>query len=299
MNIREIGCPLCGGPLAIYGETLRCPSHRVAFPRHPSGFLDLRPPELRATGDAFAAEYRAARLAEGIELLTPEEARALPEGSPRGYPRLYWQVRRESWSALRELLRRQLSSLTFADLGAGVPWLSHRLAQMGHRVVAVDLSPDADFGLGAARHFPDVTEYGGTAERERFSELGAGRFLPVLGSLEQPPLAPCAFDMAICNASLHYTADLSGAVKRIARALRPGASLIVMDSPVGVVAKPGIGAGRVLGREELEKALRGAGLRVTFHPVRRSLLWRRRQLKNRLLKRVAFEFPLVEARADG
>jgi SAM-dependent methyltransferase len=299
MNIREIGCPLCGGPLALYGETLRCPVHRVAFPRHAGGFLDLRPPDLRAAGDQFAAEYRAARLAEGLEPLTPEEARDLPEGSPPGYPRLYWQVRRESWAALRELLRRQPSSLTVADLGAGVPWLSHRLAAMGHRVVAVDLSPDADFGLGAARHFPGVAEYGGTVERERFSELGAGRFLPVLGSLEQPPLAPCAFDAVICNASLHYAADLPAAVARIARALRPGASLIVMDTPVGMSARPGIGAGRVLGRDELEQALRGAGLRLTFHPVKRSLLWRRRQLKNRLLRRVAFEFPLVEARADG
>lgn len=299
MNVREIGCPLCCGPLAIYGDTLRCPAHRISFPRHPHGFLDLRPPELRESGDAFAAEYRRARLAEGIEPMTPQEVRALPEGNPRGYPRLYWEVRRESWAKLANLLRRQPSALTFADLGAGVPWLSHRLATLGHRVIAVDLSPDLDFGLGAARHFPGVADYGGPVERERFAELGAGRFLPVLGSLERPPLAPCAFDMVICNASLHYAADLPAAARRMARTLRPGGSLIVMDSPVGVTARGDIGVGRVLARAEVESALRAAGLQVTFHEVRRSFRWRRRQAKNWLLRRPAFEFPLIEGRADG
>jgi SAM-dependent methyltransferase len=299
MNVREIGCPICCGPLAIYGDTLRCPVHRLSFPRHPSGFLDLRPPDMRASGDAFAAEYRRARLAEGIEPLTSEEALCLPDGGLRGYPRLYWQVRRESWATLRHLLGRQPLALTIADLGAGVPWLSHRLAALGHRVIAVDLSPDADFGLGAARHFPGVADCGGPLERERFAELAAGTFLPILGSLEQPPLAPCAYDMVICSASLHYAADLSAAMRRMARALRRSGSLIVMDSPVGAQSRPGIGPGRILGRGELEAALRGVGLRVTFHPVKRSLLWRRRQLKNRLLRRPAFEFPLVEARADG
>jgi SAM-dependent methyltransferase len=299
MNVREIACPLCCGPLAIYGETLRCPAHRITFPRHPRGFLDLRPPELRESGDEFAAEYRRARLAEGIEPMTPEEVRALPEGNPRGYPRLYWEVRRESWAALRALLGRQPLALTFADLGAGVPWLSHRLATLGHRVITVDLSPDPDFGLGAARHFPGVADYGGPVERERFAELGAGRFLPVLGSLEQPPLAPSAFDAIVCNASFHYAADLPGAVRQMTRGLRPGGSLIIMDSPIGPVAQGGIGVGRVLGQSEVENALRAAGLRVTFHEVRRSFRWRRRQLKNRVLKRVAFEFPLIEGRADG
>jgi SAM-dependent methyltransferase len=166
-------------------------------------------------------------------------------------------------------------------------------------VITVDLSPDPDFGLGAARHFPGVADYGGPVERERFAELGAGRFLPVLGSLEQPPLAPSAFDAIVCNASFHYAADLPGAVRQMTRGLRPGGSLIIMDSPIGPVAQGGIGVGRVLGQSEVENALRAAGLRVTFHEVRRSFRWRRRQLKNRVLKRVAFEFPLIEGRADG
>jgi SAM-dependent methyltransferase len=299
MNVREIGCPLCCGPLAIYGDTLRCPVHRLSFPRHASGFLDLRPPDLREAGDEYAAEYRRARLAEGIEPMSPEEIRALPDGAPRGYPRLYWQVRRESWAALCGLLGRQPLALTVADLGAGVPWLSHRLASLGHRAVAVDLSPDAAFGLGTAACYPSVADFGGPVERERFAELPAGRFLPVLGSLEQPPLAPCAFDVVVCNASLHYAADLPAVIARMVRALRPGGSLIVMDSPIGPHARPGLGQGRILSRSEVASALRDAGLRVAFHPVKRSLLWRRRQLKHHLLRRPAFEFPLVEARANG
>ena len=153
MNAVEIACPACRGPLVSTGEGLRCPLDRLAFPRHPSGLLDLRLPELREEGDRFAAAYREARLVEGLAILAAEDAQKLPEGNPPGYPRLYWQVRRESWAALRGLLLPPAVSLTIADLGAGVPWLSHRLAALGHRVVAVDISPDTDFGLGAARHY--------------------------------------------------------------------------------------------------------------------------------------------------
>lgn len=298
MNVREIACPVCRGPLIASDTGLRCPLDRTTFPRHTSGLLDLRLPELRGQSDQFATAYRQARLGEGLAALTAEDARKLPDANPPGYPRLYWQVRRESWTALRRLLLPPAISLTIADLGAGIPWLSHRLATLGHRVVAVDLSPDTDFGLGAARHFPTCALSELPAERERFGELLPGRFLPVLGSLEHPPLAPCAFDAVICNASLHYAERIGDAVRQIAASLRPGAALFVVDSPLGAQPRPGIGNGRVLGREELDAAMRSAGLSVTWHAVPRGLRWRRHQFKNSLLRRAAFGFPLVEGRVQ-
>ena len=180
--------------------------------------------------------------------------------------------------------------LLIADMGAGFAWLSHRLATLGHRVVAVDLSSDADFGLGASRLYPAVSDPTG-------SQLPEGHFWPVLGEMEHPPLRAGLYDAVICNASLHYANDLGLAVRRLAAALQPDGALIVMDSPIASIPRAGERAGsRVLGRAELADALETAGLTTTWVPIRRGWRWIYQQLKNRLRGRTVFEFPLVVAR---
>jgi SAM-dependent methyltransferase len=300
-----LACPLCGGRLRRGDGGLICPADGVRFPRHPSGLLDLRAPEGRAAADAFAARYRADRLADGWQPLSAEVARVLPDGDPPGFTRLYWTVRRESWAVLVGLLNDvgQIGKLShkpmagarplkIADLGAGFPWLSHRFAALGHAIVAIDLSPDADFGLGAARLFPTAGQWDDPAG----SFWQPGAFLPVLGDLAQPPLAAGACDVVICNASLHYAGDLRAALARIARALRPGGALVIMDSPIVAAPLPDRDGGRVLARAAVADALRGAGLAATWQPVPRGWLWRRHQLKNRLLRRPVFEFPIIIGR---
>jgi SAM-dependent methyltransferase len=313
-----LACPLCGGGLRKANDGLTCPADGAAFPTHPSGLLDLRPPDGRAAADSS------------------EAACALPDGDPPGFTRLYWTVRRESWAVLAELLgefgtvrhaagdtysdeniiaeypepvagcraaiaqgrilrRAQdarilgAASLTIADLGAGFPWLSHRLSSLGHAVLAVDLSPDADFGLGAARLFPTAAQRGDPTGLS----WGPGGFLPLLGDLEWPPLALAAYDVVICNASLHYAHDLRAAVARMAQALRSAGALVIVDSPIITASRPGRDAGRGLDRALVENALRDAGLTVTWHRVPRGWLWQRHQLKNWLLRRPGFEFPVV------
>jgi SAM-dependent methyltransferase len=269
---------MCGAMLASSDRGMICTADRTEYPRHPSGLLDLRPAEIRARADAFAAAYRAARLAEGWRPLSQAAALALPEGTPPGFTRLYWQVRRESWAALQVCLAELGDHLTLADAGAGLPWLSGRLARLGHQVMAFDLSGDANFGLGVARLY------------------GRPDFLPVLGSLEAPPLAAGRYNAVICNAALHYADDLAACLSRLAGALSPGGALIVMDSPIARRegraghAHPG---GRVLGRQELDLALRAAGLTPDWRRVRRGWLWQRHQLKNWLLRRPRFDFPMV------
>jgi SAM-dependent methyltransferase len=298
-----LACPLCGGRLRRDDGGLICPADGVCFPRHPSGLLDLRPPAGRAAADAFAARYRADRLADGWQPLAAEAARALPAGDPPGFTRLYWTVRRESWAVLAGLLNDagQVANLSriptagaplkIADLGAGFPWLSHRLAALGHAIVAIDLSPDADFGLGAARLFPTAGGWDDPAD----ASWQPGVFLPVLGDLAQPPLAAGACDMVICNASLHYAGGLRAAIARMARALRPGGALVIVDSPI-VAASPPDRGGCVLARAAVAAALAEAGLAATWHRVPRGWLWRRHQLKNRLLRRPVFDFPVIIGR---
>ncbi len=316
-----LACPLCSGLLSEDAGGLRCPADETTYPIHESGLLDLRLPYRRTEHDAFAAAYRAARLAEGWQPLTPDLAQALPQADPPGFPRLYWPLRRESWAHLTALLAGLgPAPLPIADAGAGFPWLSHRLASLGHVVIAFDVSADADFGLGATRFFPTaiVTRdsfrnptSAGSAEMTQSSTVSndtlltalrkpvaAGQFLPVLGDLEWPPLAPGAFAAVICNASLHYAADLPAVVSRLARALRPGGALLVVDSPISSRGRAGDRPGsRVLGRDEVEAALRAAGLTPAWHPVRRGALWWRHRLKTWLLRRPGFEFPIVVGRA--
>lgn len=286
-----LACPVCGGQLAPQDDGLRCAHDRAAYPRHVSGLLDLRPPALREPADAFAAAYRRARLAEGWCAWDAETARVLPLGQPPGFTRLYWQVRRESWAALRKIVTGfGPAPLRLADAGAGFPWLSHRLAELGHQVVAFDLSGDADFGLGAARFYP-------TADHRPLTADGAfspGRFLPVLGDLAVSPLAAGQFDGVVCNASLHYVDDLADTLNRLARALRAGGALIVVDSPIAGTSRRGDRPGsRVLGYEELANALRAAGLTPHWITVARGWLWQRHRLKNLVLRRPGFEFPVV------
>ncbi len=326
-----LACPLCGGPLLLSGPNAACAADGALYPQHAAGLLDLRPPDSRASADAFAGAYRAARLADGWQPLGREAALALPEGNPPGSTRLYWQVRRESWLALCQLLTELgPGSRVLADAGAGFPWLSHRLATLGHRVVAFDLRGDADLGLGAARLYAEMlaSEWlsdpriarrdvgfeapagcasakppeGSNPDGAFSSALRPGRFLPVLGSLEEPPLAAGSYDAVICNASLHYVNNPSECVTRLARALRPQGALIVVDSPIAAsdqhALHPHPGS-RALGRQELDLALRSAGLTPQWRRVRRGWLWQRHQLKNWLLRRPRFDFPIVVGRKEA
>ncbi len=288
-----LACPRCGGRLRNAGDGLICPADGADFPIHPSGLLDLRLLDGRAAADLFVARYRADRLADGWLPLSAEIARALPDGHPSGFTRLYWAVRRESWAVLTTLLR-ELGTvpLAIADLGAGFPWLSHRLASLGHAVLAVDLSPDINFGLGAARLFPTAGQW----DDPTGVSWQPGGFLPVLGDLEQPPLAAAVYDVVICNASLHYARDLPAAVVRMAQTLRPAGALVIVDSPIVTVVLPGRGGGRVLDRAAVEDALCQAGLTAAWHPVPRGWLWQRHQVKSWLLRRPQFDFPIIVGR---
>jgi SAM-dependent methyltransferase len=99
------------------------------------------------------------------------------------------------------------------DLGAGCGWLSHRLAQLGCRSVAVDLLADDRDGLGACRHY-DAT------------------FICVQADFDALPFAPAQFDVVVFNGSLHYAPDVDATLRRAASMLRDGGRLVVIDSPM-------------------------------------------------------------------
>ncbi|MBN1810292.1 MAG: methyltransferase domain-containing protein [Anaerolineae bacterium] len=278
-----LGCPCCHSLLRQEAEGLVCTDGDHWYPIV-DGIPSLVQPEDRARFAQFSLRYREARLREGWQPLTVDQALSLPFGSPPGYPLLYWEVRHQSYRALMRLLAREgppPQAGPAADLGAGTGWLAYRLAQAGYRVLAVEASLDQDFGLGATEGY-----------RAGMPEW----LLPVQGDLEHPPLAYGKTSLIILNASLHYAADLGSTLRQMAAALHPQGRLVILDTPVARRPHPGTGKGdRHLGREELQQALLDAGLSPYWVRIPRTRRWWIRQLKAWAKGEALFTFPMIWA----
>ena len=287
-----LGCPVCQRPLDRTGTGLHCPADSLDFPLQDGIYRLLTPGERGAAG-TYAEEYRQQREAQGWRPLAADELTALPDKAPAGWDPLYWPVRRQSFAALLAWLDTFEAPaghpLRVADMGAGFGWLAGRLAARGYEVVALDLSADDAFGLGAAR------ETAGDYDRP-----------PLLaqGDVERPPLQPGQVDLLIFNASLHYAIDLETCLRSAAELLRPGGALIIMDTPVLVgdftALPPAKGQpvrrGRQLPLTELEQALTAAGLTFESRQLKRGWRWTIRQWRIRFFGGTGFTLPFTIAR---
>jgi SAM-dependent methyltransferase len=164
----------------------------------------------------FAREYRTVRRAEGWGSHDGAYYRALPYRDLTGRFNGIWRIRARSFNTLiREVIEplEQQTRLNVLDLGSGSGWLSHRLARRGHWVVAVDLLDDTLDGLGATRHYDcDIR--------------------PVLAEFDRLPLTPERVDVAIFNASLHYSTNYAATLGETLRVLRARGTLVILDSPM-------------------------------------------------------------------
>ena len=93
--------------------------------------------------------------------------------------------------------------------------MSYRLALRGHQPVAIDILGDALDGLAAGRHYQGTTA-----------------FLRVNGEFDDLPLAANSLDVAIYNASIHYSTDYRRTLSEVRRCLRPSGCFLIVDSPV-------------------------------------------------------------------
>lgn len=162
----------------------------------------------------FLQDYTRIRLAEGRGSDDPGFYRSLPD-CPDDHPMAWqWSVHRRTFSCFRDRVLAGLrAGSEILDLGAGTGWLSNRLAQLGYRPCAIDLSCDDHDGLGAARHY-------------------APAWPRVQAEFDHLPLGDSCADAAVFNASLHYSTDYARTLSEALRVLRPGGSIVILETPV-------------------------------------------------------------------
>jgi len=287
-------------PVRLAGDGFVCDGCGHRYSRDEGGIFRFLSPDRAAAAGPFLQQYRAVRACHGYRSVVPEYYQMLPcvvSGDPRADE---WRVRRDSFAHLQRYVfgTNGHGPKRVLDLGAGSGWMSHRLASLGHAVVAVDRVDDEADGLGACRHYPV-------------------RFATVQADFDALPFEPAQFDLVVFNGSLHYSPNPTVTLAEAARHLTPGGVLAVMDSPMfsrerhgaamladeharikgetGVdITRPGVG---FFTFTALDQASRSLGLRGQFIPSRGSLDWRvRRQLAWLRLRRAPSAFGVWIAR---
>jgi ubiquinone/menaquinone biosynthesis C-methylase UbiE/uncharacterized protein YbaR (Trm112 family) len=212
----ELACPACRGPLDTDAVSSRCVACANDYPSV-DGIHRLLSPARAEHFSRFLDDYTSVRRGEGRASADPEYFRRLPEPTPGGPIEWQWRIRRHTWATVRDEVIAPLSqgarSLVVVDVGAGVGWLSNRLSELGHESHAVDLTVDAEDGLGAARHF----------------EHPFARYQAEMDAL---PFADGSADLVVFNASLHYSTDYERTLREALRVLRPEGRIVVMETPI-------------------------------------------------------------------
>lgn len=201
-------CPDCR--LSLDSDRLVC-SNGHTYGYDENGVLVLLAADFRPRLMAFTARLEAIRAAEGRRLLDPAVYPLLPFGPAVRHDH-EWRLRAYDWQLIAGRLAKQ-AGLRILDVGAWNGWLSHRLAAMGHTVVAVDYFADPNDGLGARRWYS--------------SEWTAIQ----MNLLDLAILTP-DFDLVILNRCLQFQPDPAAFVISAARLLAPAGLLLAMGLQV-------------------------------------------------------------------
>jgi len=241
-GVFRFACPICRADLDASGpDAWHCQSDAVSF-RCVDGIWHCLPPDRAAVFAPFLRDYTAIRTAEGYGYDELARLQRLPDVDPADPLAWQWRMRAISYaylhrhalapteqrSGIHEDTRRHtktsqsfvalrgpswITPLRVLDLGAGVGWLSNRLAGLGHHPCAIDLNLDPRDGLGAAQHY-------------------GGDWPCVQAEFDRLPLAESQAELVIFNASLHYSTDYRATLAEALRVLRPNGRIVVLDSPI-------------------------------------------------------------------
>lgn len=224
--VAQFACPVCRGPVEGLSESaVGCVRDGLRFERR-DGIWRFLPPDRATHYDRFIREYGAIRRAERRGSADDGYYRALPFKDTTGVRRSDWRIRAASFRSFARAVLKPIEAeahrpLRILDLGAGNGWLSYRLARRGHSVAALDLAVNEEDGLGAQAHY-DVS------------------FLAVQAEYDRAPFARGVFDLAVFNASFHYSTDYDATLAEALRVLTPPGGLVILDTPVYHDAASGV-----------------------------------------------------------
>ena len=240
----RFACPECGSPIdPPIGDRMSCARCAHVYERR-GGVWRFLVPTRHARLAPFAQQYRIVREREGRRSQSGEYYRGLPTVARTDPHARDWQIRQETYGhLLRHVFAWGEQPSAVLDLGAGSAWLSHRLATLGHHVVAVDAIEDEADGLGAIRHY-------------------AAPIVAVHADFDAPPFVAGQFDVVIFNGSLHYAPDVGATLVRARRMLAPGGTLVVMDSPMFHADRDGA----AMVEQSVERIATDCGLREVVQP---------------------------------
>jgi SAM-dependent methyltransferase len=221
-------CPHCAGAAALIDDcddesledALHCRSCGVKIAKT-AGVWRMLNQEQQRYFASFIHDYEFIRRKEGRCSQDSAFYLALPFADLTGNFPGQWSIRARSYRYIEHKVLPMLSnvlgpSLRILDIGAGNGWLSYRLALSGHRPVAVDLCANAFDGLEAAAPFATVLP----------------DFFPrIQAEMDRLPFEDAQFDLAIFNASLHYSTSYIRTMRETMRCLRPGGVILIVDSP--------------------------------------------------------------------
>lgn len=182
--------------------------------RREDGVWRMLLPERAVALAQFITEYETVRLAEGRGSAESDYYRALPYRDLSGALSEQWRIRAASFDCfLKHVVPTLPQNGSLLDLGAGNGWLSARMAAMGFNVAAVDLMVNAHDGLGAVRHYPK-------------------QFLAVQAEFDWLPFEPNSADCVLFNASFHYATSYQTTLTEALRVLKPGGTIVIIDTPI-------------------------------------------------------------------
>ena len=207
MELDIWACPVCYSELTERGAEISCRSEGRSYRR-----IDRLPVLVRPEQESLLRD------AERLSFAWKRTKWAVPRKEILQLPcvrRAGWKQKARSFRALQAILGSPNRRVVL-DVGAGTGWLSHRLAEIGFRCFATDISLDPDVGLGASTQFDETS----------------GPFEGAIATLDRWPVRSGTIDIALCNASLHYLADIRGAIAEAARVLRTEGMFVIMNSPV-------------------------------------------------------------------
>jgi SAM-dependent methyltransferase len=169
----------------------------------------------------FINDYESIRASEGRGSTQSDYYLALPYQDLSGLLSSQWAIRARTFRYIERNILPRVASLTknqlrVLDLGAGNCWMSYRLQSEGHAPVAVDLLTNDHDGLRAANHYT-----------ERLGSL----FPRVQAELDDLPFADSQFDVAIFNASFHYSENYEKTMAEALRCVRNGGMVVIADTP--------------------------------------------------------------------